>query len=221
MAATAREQASDGGKGSSQGAGNWSSGLGSNLGWAISSFGLSRNETAAGGLSNGGSASSSGLPAGSSGVPAGRPASAAGGGAGPPPAMLPSHVPQQKDWQANSQDGWQDDGSSDEDPHEAPAAAPSAARPSAATQGKPVQVRHVALSSPGDSWDEMDRFGLGDGPPSKPALRLPRAPSAVRSGRAGGRKPLGAARGAGGRGAMKLGANKLSQPKQEPDFSEW
>lgn len=41
------------------------------------------------------------------------------------------------------------------------------------------------------------------------------------AGDTGGRRPLGAARGAGGRGAMKLGANKLSQPKPEPDFSEW
>lgn len=221
MAATALEQAADGGKSASQGVGNWSSGLGSNLGWAISSFGLSRNDNAAGGPPSGAAAATaSRVSAGS------RPATFAAVGRGPPSPMVPSPAaPAQKDWQADSEDGWQDD-SSDEDPHYAATTAavstPSAARPPPATQGKAEQVRHVAAPSSEDSWSEMGMLGLGDGPSQKASPRLARATAGGRGGRAGGRRSLGAARGPGSaRGAMKLGVSKLSQPKQEPDFSKW
>lgn len=205
MVANAKEQATSSGKGVE----NWSSGLGSNLGWAISSFARSRDDS---GLDSGQSghaatvASPTGAPltAGNSTSPAAIPPTSTAPRA---PEAPSSSASVQKGWQADSLDGWQSDTSNDAD-------SDSGAQP-AAPPVSSVHVRHVALPSSNDSWDEMSRLGIGDSASSNPAPKVPRAPLPRRGGRAG---RSGAA---GSRGGMKLGANKLTQPKQEVDFSEW
>ncbi|KAK9810296.1 hypothetical protein WJX72_008245 [[Myrmecia] bisecta] len=213
-------------------AGGWSVGIGSNLGWAMSSFGLARGgkgEVPTSGVSSSGP--SPGTAATSSiAAPQARPAdpsrSTAGGAAVGGSSGAGGET---------SGDGWDDDEALEglEDAEEAEARqrlSRLATRPAAASRPEPVTTSTSGGWGSGSQAGEDDRWEDKDQGSPRSATSFQSASSSG-SGLNSGRAPAGGGgrgRGRGGGimrkpatskpGAMKLGAQKLSLGKVDPIF---